>query len=392
MPFLRGSLGFERFSVAGFDADLFGDEHLAIFADNAAGRHETASEENIHIGFTGGDHLFDQEFDLNKNLINDAVHFSVRIDTNQIPAAIRAAWLQMELAGLAKDSPTGKPTKSQRKEAKEAVEQRCEVEAATGKYRKMQQFPLLWDYQNSLLYFGGSVGTAAAFCTDLIERTFGVELRRIGAGTIATEWAIEAEKFGELDSLTPAGFVAGHTVSSYPWQNEHSNAPDFLGNEFLLWLWWSLENRSDTLTLADESEVTVMLAKTLMMECPLGENGKETIASESPVQLPESYHAIRSGKLPRKTGMTMIHDGRTFDLVLQAETFGIAGAKIHLQDDEDFGDEDRIAAIRTISETVDAMFHVFLDRRCDDERWDEDHQSMKSWLSQAESASALKAA
>ena len=71
----------------------------------------------------------------------------------------------MELNGLAKDNPNGVPTKSQRKEAKEAVQHRCESEAATGKYRKMQQFPLLWDYQNETLYFGGSVGATAAFAS-----------------------------------------------------------------------------------------------------------------------------------------------------------------------------------------------------------------------------------
>lgn len=386
MPFLRGSLGFERFSVAGFDGGSFDDEQLQVLADNAAGRHESASAENVHVGFTGGDHLFDQSFDLEKNLINDAVHFSIRIDTNQIPTAIRAAWLQMELAGLAKDSPTGKPTKAQRKEAKEAVEQRCEVEAASGKYRKMQQFPLLWDHQNGLLYFGGSVGTASAFCTDLLERVFELELRRIGAGTIATDWAIENERFEELDSLSPASFVPGHTVASLPWANEHSQTPDFLGNEFLLWLWWSLEHQSDTITLADESEVTVMLAKTLSMECPLGENGKETISAESPVRLPEAFQAIRTGKLPRKTGMTLVCEGRTFDLVLQAETFAISGAKIHLEDDEEFGDEDRIDAIRTLSETVDRLFHVFLDRRCDAASWQSDLAGITGWLQAGETA------
>ena len=141
MPFLRGSLGFQRFYVTGFEAEQFGDEHIEILSKHAAGQFETGSAENVHVGFLGGEHLFDQDFDLNKNLINNAVHCSVRFDTNQIPAAYRAAWLQMELAGIAKDSETGVITKTQRKEAKEAVEQRCEVEAATGKFRKMQQFP-----------------------------------------------------------------------------------------------------------------------------------------------------------------------------------------------------------------------------------------------------------
>ncbi|MCO8121696.1 hypothetical protein NHH03_08110 [Stieleria sp. TO1_6] len=391
MPFLRGNLGFQRFSVAGFEADQFADEHIEILAQHAAGNFETGSTENVQIGFLGGEHLFDQEFELSKNVINDAVHCSVRIDTNQIPAAHRAAWLQIELAGIAKDSETGVITKAQRKEAKEAVEQRCESEAATGKYRKMQQFPLLWDYQNELLYFGGSVGTAGRHCIDLLERAFGLELRHLGAGSIAQQWAIDNDLYGEVDDLQPLDFLTGQTRGDNTWANEHSQAPDFLGNEFMLWLWWTLAHQSDTIQLVDGSEVTVMLAKTLSLECPQGESGKETISAECPVQLPEAMQAIRSGKLPRKSGMTIVREGRQFDLVLQAESMGISGAKIHLEDDEEFEDDDRIDAIRLLSETTDLMFQTYCDRRTGQE-WKQDLQQIGQWLSATESPAQKAAA
>jgi hypothetical protein len=382
MPFLRGSLGFERFSVAGFESESFDDEHIEILTQHAATNSQTAATENVHVGFLGGDHLFDQEFELSKNLINDAVHCSVRIDTNQVPAVIRQAWLQMELAGLAKDSPSGVPTKTQKKEAKEAVAQRCEVEAASGKYRKMQTFPLLWDYGQELLYFGGSVGTASGLCMDLIERSFGVELRHVSAGAIAQNWAVSADRYAELDDLRPANFVPHLTHSEHAWANQHSKAPDFLGNEFLLWLWWKLENETDTITLPDQTDITVMLNKTMTLECPCGESGKETITAESPVKLPEALQAARTGKLPRKSGMTIIREGRQFDLVLQAETFGISGAKIHLEDDEEFEDDDRIDAIRLLDESVDLLFHAFCDLRTG-ATWGHHLNQISQWLGYA---------
>ncbi len=379
MPFLAGSLAFERFSVDGFDEQSFGDEHIELLEQNAAGNIQTDSEENVHVGFLGGTHLFDQDFTLDKNLINEAVHCSVRIDTNQIPSAIRKAWLQMEIAALAKDSPTGNVSKGQRKEAKESVEQRCEVEAATGKYRRMSQFPFLWDQRQSLLYFGGSAGSASGHCADLLERVFNIEMRRMSAGTVAQDWAIENDRVAEVDDLMPISFVSNQSFGQVAWANEHSQAPDFLGNEFMLWLWWYLENESDTIKLADDSEVTAMLTKTLSLECPCGENGKESISAESPVKLTEAMQAIRSGKLPRKTGMTLVRDGQQFDLVLQAESFAIGGAKIHLDDDADFEVDDRIEAIRTLSDTVDMMFHVYCDRRTS-KAWTQDQGLITQWL------------
>ena len=48
---------------------------------------------------------------------------------------------------------------------------------------------------------------------------------------------------------------------------------DHLGNEFMVWLWHALQNDSDTVQLADGSEVAVMLTKTLTLDCPRGETG-----------------------------------------------------------------------------------------------------------------------
>ncbi len=391
MPFLAGSLAFERFSVVGFESQLFGEEQIELLQQHAAGNQQTASEENIHIGFLGGDHLFDQDFDLSKNWINDALHCSLRVDTNQIPSAIRKAWLQMELAGLAKDSPSGVASRAQKKEAKEALEQRCAVEAATGKYRKMQSFPFLWDHRQAMLYFGGSVGTASGHCADLLERTFDIELRRMSAGSIAQAWAIEADRVAEVDDLMPANFIPSRSFGQVAWANEHSQSPDFLGNEFLLWLWWTLEHESDTIALPDQSEVTIMLNKTLSLECPSGESGKETISAECPTKLPEAIRAVQSGKLPRKTGMSLARQGQRFDLVLQAESFGINGAKIHLDDDEKLEASDRIDAIRTLSNTVDQLFHTFCDRRTS-EIWDQDLSCISQWLDSAPSHNQKAAA
>ena len=62
----------------------------------------------------------------------------------------------MELNALTAENPERRPTKSQRQEAKDAVEARCEMEVKSGKYHRMAQFPILWDAQSSIFYFGGS--------------------------------------------------------------------------------------------------------------------------------------------------------------------------------------------------------------------------------------------
>lgn len=380
MAFLHGSIAFERFRVTGGETKTFGPEHIEVLERIVSGQFQTSSTENIHVGFLAGGHLFDHAFDLEKNVINEALHCAVRIDSNQIPSPVRKAWLQMELAALTKENPDRKPTKTQRQEAKDAVEQRCEDEARTGKYLRMQQFPVLWDARHELLYFGGSSVTAGGHAADLFERAFELELQRVTVSKLAQSWAEGAQQLAALDAVTPSTFHPHHSTSAWAWLSNAENL-DFLGNEFLLWLWWYLETESDTLPLSDGSEVTAMFAKTLTLECPLGETGKEVISSESPVRLPEAMEAIRSGKLPRKAGLTLVRDGQQYDLVLQAETFGIGGAKVQADEDSEGRAvlEERIDAIRNLSETVDLLFHAFCQRRIGG-AWGSELERLRNWL------------
>ena len=392
MAFLSGSVGFERFKVTGAEFKHFQQEHIDALERFAASSNQTPGAETTSVGFIAGEHLFDNRFDIEKNVIDNALHCAIRVDSNQVPSAIRKAWLQMELLALSKDNTSGRPTKAQRQEAKESVEQRCEDEARTGKYHKMQEFPLLWDAQQQLLYIGSSSSTAISHCADLLARAFEVELSRISSGTLVTQWAEQSKKTDELDDLSPAAFLPQHGQADSVWLNEFAESYDYLGNEFMLWLWWHLEAQSDTIALSDNSEVTAMFARTLSLECPLGETGKETIAHESPVKLPEALQAIQAGKLPRKAGLTLVRHNQQFDLTLQAETFAISGAKIQADEADDVAEMrvNRIDAIRNLGETVDLLFQAFCERRIS-KKWSGDLEHMRRWL-QGDKAKSKKPA
>ncbi len=105
MAFLAGSLGFDRFQVNGEQPEEFTQEHLDTLERLSCDKFQPSSEESAQVGFIGGQHLFDQTFDLSKNVIHGALHCAVRIDTNQVPSAIRKAWLQMELNALTAEKP-----------------------------------------------------------------------------------------------------------------------------------------------------------------------------------------------------------------------------------------------------------------------------------------------
>ncbi|NUQ63708.1 MAG: hypothetical protein HUU20_14620 [Pirellulales bacterium] len=384
MGFLSGRITYESFRIDGSSPGQFGPEHIKTLERFAIGKVETAAIDQPDVGFLAGEHLFDLDFGLEKNVIADALHFAVRIDTNQIPAAVRRAWLQIELAALAADNPSGRPTKAQRQEARDAVEARCEEEARSGKFRRMQQFPVLWDARTNLLYFGGTSSAAWEQCSDLLSRAFALELERLTSGHRAQRWAREAKRRKAMEDVVPSSFHPGDSQAEIAWWNSESGNFDYLGNEFLLWLWWRLETQSDTITLPDGSELTAMLARTLSLQCPRGESGKETISAEAPPRLPEAAQAIRSGKLPRKSGMVLVRYGDQYELVLQAETFSVSGARIQAQESPGAAEsrgifEDRVENLRGLGETLDLVYGAFCERRIG-KHWSGDLEQIRRWL------------
>jgi hypothetical protein len=93
LGFLTGSVSFERFRVESQEAVLFSQEHVEILQRFAIGEAGPLSIAGLEVGFTAGGHMFDLDFSLDKNVINDALHCALRIDTNKVPAAMKKAYI-----------------------------------------------------------------------------------------------------------------------------------------------------------------------------------------------------------------------------------------------------------------------------------------------------------
>jgi hypothetical protein len=394
MGFLNGRISFERYRIEGKKVRQFGPEHLETLERFSIGQVETISPDEPQVGFIAGNHVLDLNFRLEKNILNDVLHCGVRIDTHKVPSALRKAWLQMELEALGADNASGRPTKAQRQEAKEALEARCLDEIKDGKFRRMQHVTALWDSQQAMLYLGGS-GAAVEQAAGLFATAFDLSLSRVTSGRLAEQWAAAAKKHSALEDLAPAAFLEEEPAGEIAWLRGAAANFDFLGNEFLLWLWWSLDQQSGGIALADGAEAAGMFNRTLSLECPRAESGKETITAESPVALPEARHGIASGKLPRKSGLLVVRDGIQHDFVLQAETLAVSGARIQLSESGDAaasGDaEDRIEGLRHLSETIDLLFGAFCKRRLAN-AWQRDLEQIRGWLRKKSSGSKKTAA
>ncbi len=379
MGFLNGRVTYVRYRVGG-DAPLpFDQDVLERVEAHAVGKHGMGdSADGVTFGWSGGDHVLDVNFGAEKNVLNDALHLAIRIDTNKIPGDLLRAYTRIETDARAHLNPSGFANKAQKQEAKEAAMARAESEAADGRFRRRKHTPVLWDGTTNTLYAGTNSAAILDRLQNLFRETFDRNLEPITAGSLA------AERTGS--NFAPVAYHGSdpNAVAQVAWAESDPNRPDHWGNEFLMWLWHALQNDGDTLELADGSEATVMFAKTLMLDCPRGLTGSDSLKDEGPSKLPEAFRAIQSGKLPRKAGLIVVRNGVQYDLTLQAETLAVSGLALPKVEGASGREAHlaRIDSLRHLVETLDLMYDLYGRRRTGPD-WAGDLGRIRLWLSAA---------
>jgi len=383
MGFLNGRVTYVRFRVGGESPLPFAEELLELAQNHLIGRHGAGDPaDGITYGWAGGDHVLDATIDPGKNVINDALHLAMRIDTDKIPGDLLKAYTRIETDARAQLNPSGFATKAQRQEAKEAACGRAEAEAADGRFRRRKHYPVLWDGRSNVLYAGTASLSVLDRLQTLFRETFDRVLEPITAGSLAYEQA-EARGHGRsVEDFVPLAFLSETPAySSMAWAGSDASSRDFCGNEFLVWLWHTLQEDGDTLPLPDGSEATVMVARTLTLDCPRGETGRDSLANEGPTRLPEAFRALQSGKIPRKAGLIVVRHGIQYDLTLQAESLAVSGAALPKVEGASGHEAHaaRIDSLRHLVETLDLIYDAYGRRRTAAE-WGVDLGRIRDWL------------
>ena len=386
MGFLSGRVTYVRYRVIGEGPLPFGPEHLERVEQHAIGKHGDADPtDGVRYGWAGGDHVLDTTFELGKNLVNDALHLALRVDTDKIPGDLLRAYTKIETDARAQLNPSGFPTKAQRQEAKEAARLRAEAEAADGRFRRRKHYPVLWDGRGNVVY----AGTASAAVLDrllaLFRETFGRTLEPITAGGLALAQAETRGQARVVEDVAPLALLGeAPAYATVAWTEGDASSRDYWGNEFLLWLWHTLQHDGEVIPLPDGSEATVMMAKTLTLDCPRGETGRDNLTDAGPTRLPEAFRALQAGKLPRKAGLVVVRHGAQYELTLQAETLAISGALLPKAEGAS-GHEAHVARVdnlRHLVETLDLLYDAYGRRRTGPD-WSGELGRIRRWLQPA---------
>ena len=103
MAFLSGSVSFSRFEVVGGSPKRLDEQLLDKLRSKVIGKQRVQRPDHVEIGWVGGRHLLDRQFDVEKNILLECLHFGFRIDSASPPADLMRAYVEMELESLLKE-------------------------------------------------------------------------------------------------------------------------------------------------------------------------------------------------------------------------------------------------------------------------------------------------
>ena len=388
MGFASGSVSFRRFAVVGDSPAQIDQDLLEKLSENALRPGELGVPEDTEYGWSGGRHVLDGEFSFENNVYGDALFFALRVDTNKVPGDLKRAYTAMEEQAAAATNPSGFISKNQKRDAREIVRRKIEEELRSGRFRRSKLLPVVWDLPSATLYCAAS-GSALEQLLELFERTFaGLTLAPLSAGSIAIRLLEPKGRRRDYEDFRPTRFVHGSDGESqqpeYPWVAKGPEPKDFLGNEFLLWLWHETENNAGEIATTGR-DVSVLFDRTLDLDCAYGQSGRASLRATGPTQMPEARDALRTGKVPRKAGMVLDVSKVQFSLTFNPESFSIAAARLPDVEEAETPRvvfEERIALLRELSKSLDAMYETFLKVRASSS-WEGHTNSMRRWIKQS---------
>ncbi|MSR43898.1 MAG: hypothetical protein EXS15_00860 [Phycisphaerales bacterium] len=402
MPFRHGILSYTRSAVvSGAPPQLIDKAVLAKLKKNCIRPDGCGNGVPTTSGWIAGRHVLDLDFSYDSNCFSSAMLASVRTDSVGVPPALRRGYRALAEDELRGHSMGDRPlSRAERMEAKERAEQREMQEIGEGRWRKISERPVLWDLEARVVL--SPVDAEAAFnqLKTLFAETFDCHLERQAAGRRAVA---ETEVMGlkrDLQELKLDAFVsppaavatdeegAPRRIGEHPEPAWAAGDPlDFMGNVFLLWLWWKCDAAEGLIEVgagsAESKEVAIVAERMVDLECAWGVTGAVTLRGDAPTRSPEAARALQSGKMPRRIGLTLAAEGQVWRCTLQGDRLSISGLALpkpeHAPHSIREVIEERITSAILFDRTLGGLYQTFLRERLAPS-WTAIRSSMSAWI------------
>ena len=160
-----------------------------------------------------------------------------------------------------------------------------------------------------------------------------------------------------------------------------------LGQEFLTWLWFAIEDRAGIFNDARGRAFAVHMENKVSVQGGEGDNTETATVSSPRGELTEALAGLRAGKKVHKAQLKFELDADAWQMTVKADDFALSGLKTPKVDKKDAEDEDpdgvfleKLALMETCLGFLDALYAEFLKLRMG-KAWADEAARIRDWVS-----------
>ncbi len=158
----------------------------------------------------------------------------------------------------------------------------------------------------------------------------------------------------------------------------------FLGEEFLTWLWFQMEDKGGEFTFADGRVIAVAIDDYMSFAPRDDDDTEHSLRHGLPSRSAEASAALRNGRRLAKARLIVAESALEWSLTLVGNSMTLGSVKLP-QDSEDLdGPEERsrerAAKFLRIHEIIGQLYKLFLERRLRPEYLSEDAEQQAQWM------------
>lgn len=162
----------------------------------------------------------------------------------------------------------------------------------------------------------------------------------------------------------------------------------FLGNEFLTWIWFCIENDTDALQSCDDDALQLFIGNRMVLENRSG-NSVETITIKGDnAGLEEGLLALKKGASVVDMNLIYKSGSLQWQFSIQGESLNFSGLKLpetgateHTEDMDGLV-LDKLYLLDKPFQFIDRLYHRFMQGRLSDQ-WPKIRSRMQKWITQA---------
>lgn len=163
----------------------------------------------------------------------------------------------------------------------------------------------------------------------------------------------------------------------------------FLGNEFLTWIWFLIEQDKDIAAIMESKEpISMEIGNSLVLENNLGDKSKEKITIKGDkAGLEEGTTALKKGAFVTELNLLCkMGEEEEYKFTIKGESFNITGLKTPATQTTKSEDElegmvlEKAYLLLKVTQVIDTLFLKYIEQRISDDWKSKGLQEINNWI------------